>query len=193
MSFADDTSLYISDANTEQLFDKANIEINKLYNWFCSNRLCLNARKTKYMIIRSQRNKCDLTGHNVYINDIAISRIGNNLTKETTNFLGIYFDEYLTCKHHLKYTNNRISSSLFMIKQVKHILPKNILLTLYYSMIQQYITYGLLIWGNAHALILRKTVLLQKRAIRYIDNASYNSHTEPLFKKYNILKLHDQY
>ena len=80
-----------------------------------------------------------------------------------------------------------------MIKQVKHILPKNILLTLYYSMIQQYITYGLLMWGNAHALILRKTVLLQKRAIRYIDNASYNSHTEPLFKKYNILKLHDQY
>ena len=56
---------YISDANTENLFHKVNIEINKLYDWFCSNRLCLNAKKTKYMIIRSPHNKCDLTGHNV--------------------------------------------------------------------------------------------------------------------------------
>jgi len=66
-------------------------------------------------------------------------------------------------------------------------------MTLYYSMIQPYITYGLLIWGNTHPSILRKTVLLQKRVIRYIDKSSYNSHTEPLFKKYNILKLYDHY
>ncbi len=128
--FSDDTSFYISDANTEKLFDKANIEINKSYNWFSSNRLCLCARKIKYVIISSRRNKYDLTGHNVYINDIAISRIGNNLTEESIKFLGIYFDEYLIWKHHLKYVNNRISSSLFMIKQVNHILPKQILLTL---------------------------------------------------------------
>jgi len=76
------------------------------------------------MIIRSPRNKCDLTGHNVYINDIAISRIGNNLTEESKKFRRIYFHEYLTWKYHLKYVNNRISSSRFMIKQVKHILPK---------------------------------------------------------------------
>ena len=31
MSFADETSLYISDANTEKLFDNANIEIKKNY------------------------------------------------------------------------------------------------------------------------------------------------------------------
>ena len=34
---------------------------------------------------------------------------------------------------------------------------------------------------------------MQKKAIRYIHNASYNSHAEPLFKTYNILKLQDQY
>ena len=75
MSFADDISLCISDANTEQLFDKANLEINKLHDWFCSNRLCLNTKKTKYMIIRSPHNKCNLTGHSVYIDDVAIIRI----------------------------------------------------------------------------------------------------------------------
>jgi len=70
--FADDTSLCISDANRGKLFDKANIEINKLCDWFSSNRLCLNARKIKYIIIRSPRNKCYLTGRKAYVNDIAI-------------------------------------------------------------------------------------------------------------------------
>ena len=34
-------------------------------------------------------------------------------------------------------------------------------------------------------------MLLQKRAVRIINNASYNSHTEPLFKKSGILKFPD--
>ena len=33
----------------------------------------------------------------------------------------------------------------------------------------------------------------QKRAIRIINNAPYNSHTEPKFRKSEILKLHDLY
>ncbi len=102
-------------------------------------------------------------------------------------------DEFLTWKHHVKHVNNKISRSLFMIKQVKNILPKKSLLTLYYSMVHPYITYGLLTWGNATPSVLKKTIILQKRAIRYIHNAQYNSHTEPLFKSLNILKLIDQF
>ena len=41
--------------------------------------------------------------------------------------------------------------------------------------------------------MLRKTILLQKRAIRYIHKASYNSHTEPLFNQIQYLKLRDLY
>ena len=33
--------------------------------------------------------------------------------------------------------------------------------------------------------------VLQKRAIRYIANLKYNSHTGNLFKKLNILKFSD--
>ena len=36
-------------------------------------------------------------------------------------------------------------------------------------------------------------LLLQKRAIRAINKANYNSHTESLFKRYKILKLNDLY
>jgi len=51
-SFADDTSLCVSDSNSSTLFQTANIEINQLYDWFCANRLSLNAKKTKYIVLR---------------------------------------------------------------------------------------------------------------------------------------------
>ena len=41
--------------------------------------------------------------------------------------------------------------------------------------------------------LLKKTILLQKRAIRTINKAAYNSHTEPLHKRTSILKINDQY
>ena len=65
--------------------------------------------------------------------------------------------------------------------------------TLYYSLIHPHITYCLLAWGNANKNILKKITILQKRAIRLIDQAHYNSHSEPIFNKLNILKISDQY
>ena len=46
---------------------------------------------------------------------------------------------------------------------------------------------------GTHPSILRKTVLLQKRAIRYIHKENYNSHKENLFRKCKLLKLREQY
>ena len=51
----------------------------------------------------------------------------------------------------------------------------------------------LVAWGNASESTKYKTLLLQKRAIRAINKANYNSHTEPLFKRSKILKLNDLY
>ena len=79
------------------------------------------------------------------------------------------------------------------MRQVKHILDRKSMKTLYYSLIHPHITYCLLAWGNANKNILKKLTIFQKRAIRRIDQAHYNSHSEPIFKKLNILKISDQY
>ena len=52
LSFADDTTVYVSNNNVKKLYEEANLEINKLYEWFCSNGLSLNINKTKYMVMR---------------------------------------------------------------------------------------------------------------------------------------------
>ena len=66
-------------------------------------------------------------------------------------------------------------------------MPKNILLTIYNTLSLPHINYGLLVWGNKSGKIMQ----LQKNAIPAVSRAGYVSHTEPLFKFYDILKRND--
>ena len=56
-------------------------------------------------------------------------------------------------------------------------------------MIIPHINYGLLVWGNKSGKILQ----LQKKAIQAVTCEGYISHTESLFKFYDILKVNDIY
>ena len=70
LSFADDTTLILSDPDLKCLYEKSNVEINKLYTWFCTNKLQLNANKTEYIVIKTPQKHCDFEGLNLQINGI---------------------------------------------------------------------------------------------------------------------------
>ena len=61
----------------------------------------------------------------------------------------------------------------------------------YYSLIYPFLTYSLSIWGNTYSSTLRPLIILQKKATRIITFSEPGDHSEPLFKKLNILKLTD--
>ena len=87
--------------------------------WFCANKLSLNAKKTKYIILRPQSKKCAVENKNIIIDGVSLERIGNDCVANSTKFLGICLDENLTWKHHTASVNSKISRALFSIKQVK--------------------------------------------------------------------------
>ena len=51
------------------------------------------------------------------------------------------------------------------------------------------------IWNTCvgNSMTIKKIIILQKRAIRTINQVWYRSHTEPLFKSNQILKFEDMY
>ncbi len=169
------------------------MEMDKLFTWFCANKLSLNPKTTKYILLRTPKHTCDVKELKMEIDKIPLSRIGTNCEEKSTKFLGVHLDEHLSWIHHLKHVNKKISMALYSLKQVKFSLPLESLKTLYFSMIHPHICYGILAWGNAKLSAINKTVLLQKRAIRTINRVACNSHTDPLFKNMNILKVADQY
>ena len=73
------------------------------------------------------------------------------------------------------------------MNRLKRTLPTVVLKTLYYSLVHPHLLFQLLAWGHRH----EELFLLQKRAIRIISNEHWLAHTDPLFKRHNILKLSD--
>jgi len=118
LSFADDTTVYVSESDPVKLYSTANIQINKLFDWFCSNKLSLNASKTKYIVIRPKHVRYNLQDHDIFIKTTKLKRIGNDCDEKAAKFLGIHIDENLTWKHHISHINKKISSAIFSIKQV---------------------------------------------------------------------------
>ena len=88
---------------------------------------------------------------------------------------------------HTQYIANKISRTIGVLNKLKHYLPFKIRKLLYNSLILSHLQYGVLVWGYE----MWKLIKIQKRAIRILNNSKYNSHTEPLFKKNNLLKLPD--
>ena len=86
---------------------------------------------------------------------------------------------------HINIISSKIYRAIFEINRLKHFLPYNALKTLYYTLIQIHLTYGVHAWGNGNTVIKLQT--LQKRALRIINNKRYRSHTDPIFKSENIL------
>jgi len=66
---------------------------------------------------------------------------------------------------------------------------KTIYSALFFSILQ----YGISVWGGTSNKHFNRLVTLQKKAIRHVARAKYNSHTEPIFKKLGLLNLDDSY
>ena len=67
--------------------------------------------------------------------------------EQVPNFLGITLDETFAWKNHTKMVANKTSRVIGILFRLKNIFPKEILLTLYNTLIYSYINYRLLVWG----------------------------------------------
>ena len=72
-----------------------------------------------------------------------------------------------------------------VINKLKRFLPIHILRTLYVSMVQSRLTNGILAWGFEY----HRFIKLQKRFLRIISLSNYKAHTEPIFKRLEIITI----
>ena len=184
--FADDTNLFYSNKDINTAFLKVNDELQKINEWFISNKLSLNVKKNKYSFFHKPSKKDDipLVLPKLNINNSEIART------ESIKFLGVLLDENLSWKTHIKYIENKISKNIGILFKARPFLNKKSLLSLYYSYIHSYINYGSVSWGSTCRTNLKKINSQQKHALRIIFNKSKFEHTSELFKSSKILNVY---
>ena len=181
LMYADDTTIYFNLEDFDQNCTETEInnELENVNIWLKHNKLSLNAQKTKLMVFHRKQKKFNEI--HLSIDTMPIEQV------PTFNFLGITLDETLSWKNHTKIVANKISRVIGILFRLKNIFPKEILLTLYNTLIYSYINYGLLVWGIESSRI----EALQKKAIRLVTNSAYIAHTTPLFIEEGLLKVQD--
>jgi len=187
--------------NLNELIIYVNLELQKIANWFLSNKMAINTSKTKFILFRTQGKKVDDQICKIVFNNnkigkfqdplliFPIERIHNQGVTKVFKLLGVLLDEYLSFDAHINLLCSKISKSSYIINRAKNFLPKYALLSLYYALIHSHLAYFTSIYGNANQTNIQKLAKIQKKAIRVISNASFRAHTAPLFKKLQILPV----
>jgi len=58
--------------------------------------------------------------------------------------------------------------------KIRHILPYKVLATIYYAIVHPHLLYGIEIYGNTHRSYLNKSMVLNNKLLRILQNASRN-------------------
>ena len=179
--FADDTNLSLHGSDLKELENRANSELMKVSKWFADNQLSVHPKKTYFMLLHPKRKTPNM---HLILNGVRIAQCGNKYEVKSIKFLGIFLDENLNWNEHINHLKSKLRSQIYLLSQVKKSYPLKLRLLLYNSLVRSVINYGISLWGYSKAANeIRK---LLKWAIRSTTGARFNSHTAPLFAKYNL-------
>ena len=180
--FADDTNLFISGKNIEELEILVNREMKCVQVWLEDNQLTLNLKKTNYVVFKSHKKQCKKE-LKIKLNEYVINKANN------TKFLGVIIDEHLTWKNHISYVTCKIAKTVGVLCKARHVINQDLLLSLYYSLIYPHLIYGNIVWGNNYKTRLDRVIKMQKKVVRIITFSSYTESSKPLFQKLQILNV----
>ena len=180
--FADDTSLFCSDANINRMFERVSSVLASMCRWFAINKLSLNVLKTSYMLFRNNT----AIDTELSINGVCLERV------RVATFLGVLIDEHFNWKPHIARVQSKLSKTTAILYKCSQIIDSCSMRILYCSIFLPYIHYCSEIWGNTYHSNINRIIIIQKRAIRLLFGAGRLDHTTPLFQRANILKFTNQ-
>ena len=120
--FCDDSTLFVSGKNLNELVEIANKELLLISEWCLSNKMSLNSEETVAMFLsnRRVRNCPPIILKNGFNFDV-VKRV------ESVKFLGIYYDQQMKFKRHISYLTTKLSRTAGMLYRLSQFLPAHIL------------------------------------------------------------------
>ena len=185
--FADDTNLFISDSNKENLFETLNEELRKVVNWFKANKHSLNISKTKYYLFHSIRKRKDIPNilPPLHIDNVPVEK------EFVAKFFGVYLDENISSKHHINIVSTKVCKSLGILYRTRCILNKFLRKQLYFSFINGYLNFANMVWASANKSKLQALYRHQKHAAGIINFKDKLTSAQPLLEQINPMTVYE--
>ena len=146
------------------LLNEINCHLPAVYKWLCNNKLTLNLTKTKYLIFMP----CQKENYDLYP-PLTIAHVCLQQSY-CIKYLGVYIYSCLTWHDHIDFVCSKISKNLNVMVKLKQHVSTASLISIYYSLIYPYITYGCTLWGNNYSAALSEIVKRQSKAVCIIND-----------------------
>ena len=187
LQFADDGQFLLSHKNLDSLITNANNELKKILDYFESNKLLVSKAKSNYMLIPPKpRQKIPDT----------IVKLGNDIIPRVseTKFLGVIIDDALKFKSQFEKVKKKVKSSIGALCMVKRTFSFRAKMLIYNGLVKAYLTYGFIAWADCLTKKQFKELeVLQKKAIRLVFGARFNTHTAELFRLSGVTPFNEMY
>ena len=167
--FADDANLFYRHKNIDTLQVNINEELPKIPIWLCANRLSLNIKKTSFVIFHSSQKRITIQ-ISLLIHNFPIKQ------EYCIKYLGILIDSNLNWKCHIGYVAKKRKRGVGVLSKLRYFTSIHILKKLYYALIQPFLVYGIIVWGNTYVTTLNPLLILPKRALRIMTFSKSDEH-----------------
>ena len=184
LRFADDSN-FVGHGNDREITQEyVNLELCKIHEWFCQNKLTLHPDKSR--IIIHTRDKL----MTFKLNNKTLMRCGYGLQEEGVKFLGVIIDENLDWKLQVNHVKKKIGKGNYLLWRYKNKLSLNMKKTIYESFVKTHLTYCLTVWGAKKTANLTELKKVVKKIWTKIGPR--HQHTNTRLKELQILKLEDE-
>lgn len=142
--------------------------------------------KTNFISFHTRQKRNVIHPH-ILIEDYSVEQLAD------TKFLGLLIDNNLSWNEHVKFVTKKLSSGLYALRRMRYYCSLKTLKTIYFSLFQSHISYGICIYGGTSRKNLDDILILQKKAIRTMVGLNYNDSVKDYFKELGILTVYSLY
>ena len=118
--YADDTNIFFSSANVSDTCEIINRELKNVMQWFITNRLSVNLRKTCFMGFGAKAHS-SFGSNKISLNGVDIAKVNH------AKFLGVLVDDKLTWESHITHISNKVAKNIGILNKLRHRVPLNTL------------------------------------------------------------------
>ena len=183
--FADDAAFFVSAATLPLLYVKLRKLFVNLSAYLKTNRLIPNLKKSKLMYFSSR--PCEFLEEMKFDNEI-IEWV------EEYQYLGLIMSNKMCFSSHIQRVTSRISRFSGVFFALNRVLPRSILILLYFAFIVPHLTLHIEIWGAAPECHIKKLAVRQNKLLRAIlgigfENGIPTLGTEEMYRSSRVLNL----
>lgn len=196
--YADDTVIISSHQNLTDANEMIQKDFNNFQKWAHDKELVINKEKTTVMHIRSPHLRYHHIPQVLFHSNDCLHNNSDILNCDCANvlpmvknqkYLGLVIDEHFTWSNHISILCEKLRLVNNRFYWLKRILSKECLKSVYHSLFESHIAYGITVYGFASDYILKPLIRLQDSVVKKICAGIVDEDFDVYYRSLDLLSF----